>query len=109
MSSETRKKPSTRSYEFFVTTSEPQQPAGSDRNRIRHLVMRNFFEKKALDGVKVGNEESEDRSRETVRERERGGLRGRFRVDGTGKGGGKRKGAGEVCLLFSFVVCGLRQ
>jgi hypothetical protein len=35
-----------REYEFFVTTDEPHQPAGAQRDTIRRLVMRNHFDMK---------------------------------------------------------------
>lgn len=38
--------PTERKYEFFVTTDEPHQPDGIQRNMIRRLVMRNYFDTK---------------------------------------------------------------
>lgn len=106
----------------FLTTTTPLQPSGYERGLIRRIVMRNFFERKALNreraglgaekgrvgqGSEKGQSErgsdkardiqgSEKQSEDTVRQKEKGGLRGRFRVVDVGKSvGGKAGGKGR--------------
>lgn len=64
-----------REYEFFVTTEEPHQPEGADRGRIRRLVMRNFFESRAIGSQDTSSEQS---SATTVLAQKE--LRNRFRL-----------------------------
>lgn len=66
-----------REFEFFVTTEEPHQPAGTQRGVIRRLVMRNFFETKCS-GVEKEGESSELSSEATVKAK--GRLNTRFRL-----------------------------
>lgn len=77
-----------REFEFFVTTEEPQQPAGAQRGLIRRLVMRNFFETK-WSGVEEG-ESSEMSSEATIRAKEK--LKTRFRL-GQMTDAGKKTGS----------------
>jgi hypothetical protein len=64
-----------REYEFFVTTDERHQPAGEQRNMIRRLVMRNYFETKM---ARPQLNEPESSSATTVVAKRQ--LKNRFRV-----------------------------
>ncbi|KAF2122194.1 hypothetical protein BDV96DRAFT_609179 [Lophiotrema nucula] len=69
-----------REYEFFVTTDEPHQPEGSERGKIRRLVMRNFFETK-LSGPATTS--SKNNSASTVQSKQK--LKSRFRLPKPGQ------------------------
>jgi hypothetical protein len=71
-----------REYEFFVTTNELHQPEGTERGRIRRLVMRNFFDTKA---AKPEKSVSEHNSASTVMAK--GQLKNRFRLSRIGPDG----------------------
>lgn len=74
----------TREYEFFVVTSEPQQPEGMERSRIRRLVMRNVFESKAS-GPQTNALEYHSAS--TVMAEKH--MKSRFRLSGLGQNNNK--------------------
>jgi len=69
-----------REYKFFVTTQEPHQPEGTERELIRRLVMRNFFEAKWSGPTK---ETSELNSASTVQAKPN--LKSRFRLPKPGQ------------------------
>lgn len=71
-----------REYEFFTTTNVPLRAEGTERGRIRRLVMRNFFESKTVGSQENGSEHS---SASTVMAKKQ--LKNRFRLS---KDGGEK-------------------
>jgi hypothetical protein len=71
---------SDRDYEFFVTTNEPRQPEGRQRDLIRRLVMRNFIDTK---GAGPPDSSLEHDSANTVMAEKE--LKSRFRLSQVGK------------------------
>jgi hypothetical protein len=76
-----------RKFQFFVTTEQPHQPEGAQRDLIRRLVMRNFFESKGS-GVEKEGESSEMSSEATMKAK--GRLKTRRRA-ATSRGGRQKE------------------
>jgi hypothetical protein len=73
--------PSSRKYEFFVTTGEPHQPEGVERGKIRSLVMRNFFDAKSA-GSQTNISEHSSASTALAKKQ----LKSRFRLSNSNDG-----------------------
>lgn len=79
-----------REYEFLVTTEEPHQAAGTDRQRIRQKVMKSFFEAQKAGPLASTSEIS---SVSTVQAQTK--LKSRFRLSKTGQGSAASKKTGN--------------